>query len=805
MSGQAAEKVGVIVIHGVGPTSEGWIDGYLIPELEKWHAYDRVGGIARLDESHDLIFQAKSRDGKWLAVGLGDDDDFANFARAIGMPLLKNDPQFADRESRLENRDALFELVEQTFAKQDWSPLLAALRKNYVPSTQAFRPESEVYRVRDPEATDPARTWRSFTRRWPLGTRDVVVTEMFWADLSFDSRTVTTRVLALIELFLEAPFVLGRAFLSGSLGPFENLIRKLILLANWLIRWPIAGLNAAIFSACFAAMVLQQFERFDLLPEVVIGTLLVVAFAGLWGSLELHHKRPGIADIGLATFVCGIGLACLVGGAWMMFGGDAMSDPSGYLNVSIRLILLCWFLWTLLNVTAVIIVTLLGIGRAFGGAVARKPDGSTFSEFKRIVPLARSSAAIGLGILIGIIWKLVLSVLGVLVIASLGQTRDAQVSQCAAQKSLLEIATDTTDICQLYYAEQQLINVRDLNIAAALLVAFAIFLVHRWRSARIAAYPGAAMDGTLVLPRLIAHPLLITTLFIVAVVNAATFYILPVVMGAEAPFLIRDMIFGSTDASLPPALGFVLFVMILIFVADHSGTTIHIGRDLVDHQYFRDPKWFSVKLQSWLSDWAFRLSRGRWGAKAAAELEDQPRGRYFRRRARIQKRLEALIDGVVRKNAIDRLLFFAHSQGTVILADYLSNHDGLISDHHNPNGSLKTVKEVDVVTMGSPLTHIYEHYYGDYEPPYEGKGMLEVDWWINLWRVDDPIGQDINPIACIKRGEVCNVGISPGGHMNYWQQPEVLAILWSLIENRQYQPIAEVLGIARMPPRDAGG
>lgn len=802
MSQEVSERIGVVVIHGVGPTSEGWIDGYLIPELERWHAYDRVAGTARLEASQDLVFQAESKDGKWLAVGLGDDDDFASFAQVVGNPALKDDERFSSRAARLQNRDAVQQLVEDSLAIREWSPLLAELRQQFVPSTQAFRPESEVHRVRDPEASDPAQTWRSFTRRWPFGEREIVVTEMFWADLSCNSRTITSRFLALIQLFLEAPFVLGRAFLSGNLGPFENLIRRLILAANWLIRWPIAGLNAAVFSACFAAMVLQQLERLDLLPMVILGTLAAVALSGLWASLELQHKRPGIADIGLATFVSGLGLMALLAVIWMFATPAAMSDPSAYLNISIRLILLCWFLWTMLNVAAVIIVSFLGLGRFLSGLFKRRQANSEFAEFKKIVPLARSSAAIALGILIGIVWKLVLAILGVLVISSLGDGQQANVSGCAVQKSLLEIAMDTSDFCQLYYAKQQLINVRDLNIAAALLAAFAIFLVHRWRNARIATYPMAATDGTLVLPRLIAHPLLITTLFVVAVVNAAIFYLLPELLDSDAPFLIRELIFGSSDRALPPTLGLILFVMILIYVADHSETTLHIGRDLVDHQYFRDPKWFSVRLQAWLSDMAFRLTRGRWGAIATSDVETA-RGRYFRRRARIQKRLEALIDGVVRQNTLDRLVFFAHSQGTVILTDYLTNHDGLIASDGSAVDSLKTVKQVDVVTMGSPLTHIYEKYYGDYEPPYEGKGLLEVDTWVNMWRVDDPIGQDLNPLSCIKRGEVCNIGIAPGGHMNYWKQPEVLSILWTLIENRRREPLVEVLGIARMPSRPA--
>jgi crotonobetainyl-CoA:carnitine CoA-transferase CaiB-like acyl-CoA transferase len=102
-----SEKVGVVVIHGVGPTDEGWIDGYLIPEIEKWAAYDRVAGLARKDETNDLVLSACASDGKWVTVALSDDHDFEAFAAAIGKPKLTEDPAVKLRDDRLVNRDQL--------------------------------------------------------------------------------------------------------------------------------------------------------------------------------------------------------------------------------------------------------------------------------------------------------------------------------------------------------------------------------------------------------------------------------------------------------------------------------------------------------------------------------------------------------------------------------------------------------------------------------------------------------------------------------------------------------------------------
>ena len=58
----------------------------------------------------------------------------------------------------------------------------------------------------------------------------------------------------------------------------------------------------------------------------------------------------------------------------------------------------------------------------------------------------------------------------------------------------------------------------------------------------------------------------------------------------------------------------MLFAVVLIYVAESSDSDVHIGRDLVDHQYFRDPGWGSVKLQAALSRFVFSISGGKWGS-----------------------------------------------------------------------------------------------------------------------------------------------------------------------------------------------
>ena len=811
------EKVGVIVIHGVGQTDVGWTSESLIPPWENWSAFDRVAGLARMNtglqrpkEKGQLLLAGKTKDDVCLALSLEHNDDFEAFCLAVDDDVLAKRLAYSTPQLRLENRDDLLGELKEKLLQHDASYWIARLQHFNVPTTSAFAPKCEVNSVRDPESNKSYKTWKSFTRRWLWPDREVIVTEMFWADLSPSGGILLSRIFLMLQLFLEAPFFLGRAFLGEDTKLFDRVVRALVLSSNWIMRWPLAGINAAVFPACFSAMILHQFRAFELLPLAVTVTLLVIAGFGLWATLTLQHRRPGVADIGLAAFVASVVLAIAVLAGWLLAAPETMQDPATYISIAIRLILLFWFLWGLFNIAAILTVVAVGIKRTLGwaanklaAAARRAPDSQTSGDRQNYgrnkpLPLARPGAAIGLGVLIGVIWKLVLAILGVLVISNLGLLTDTSADKCGAELSLLEIVGSAADKCQLSFAYQHLINVRDLNIAAASAIGLTYYLVLRWRRARMMTYPSAALDGTLELPRLIAHPVIVAVLFAVAFINAALFYALPYFLGAEVPLHFKEFIFGSgNDASLPPAIGLVLFVCALIFGAEYSQAAIHVGRDLVDHQYDRDPKSRPVRLQYALSRLVGRLSRG----KYVAEVPDEKN--YFGRRRRIQKRLQALMAEFVANDDVDRLVFFAHSQGTVILNDYLNGHDEAIDRFHDT--SLLANKRVDVLTIGSPISHIYEYYYNGYGVLAEHPTLV-VDSWTNMWRVDDPIGHWVDPKGsasfCLRDGvQVRNIGISPGGHRDYWKEPVVCAKLWEIIENREPKSIPEILRLDRMPSR----
>jgi hypothetical protein len=84
--------------------------------------------------------------------------------------------------------------------------------------------------------------------------------------------------------------------------------------------------------------------------------------------------------------------------------------------------------------------------------------------------------------------------------------------------------------------------------------------------------------------------------------------------------------------------------------------------------------------------------------------------------------------------------------------------------------------------MGSPLTHLYEHYCPSRYPPLIGHSRgghrRTVRDWINVYRIDNYVGTFVTPVPDrlnpAETAEVLvNVPIDPGGHVGYWRQPAV--------------------------------
>lgn len=755
MDAQPREQVGVVVIHGVGETYAGWIDSYLVPQLEKWAAYFSVDGLGRRPETNGLMLAGKTYDDKYLTIGLENDDDFRNFCRIVADASQADVAEYKTAKDRLKNRDKLSHLIRNALDEKTAAEWLEELRGAGVPCGVAFSPLSEVYRVRDPESSDSTSTWESYTRRCRLDDRDLIVSELFWADMSKIGYTNLSRSSAIVQLFLESPFVLGETLLTGCDRGVHRVVGALIKASNWLMRWPIAGLTLPVFLTTFFVVALQQLMSTHRLPATVavcLGVISVVAYAIF---RKMAHRKVGLADLSLSTAL--FSFLLLIALAVFAFGSP-MTEPvvtqrESYLVFGVALLLIAWFLWTLAIVAAAGLVTLIALKRLVLPG-DRKP------------PLARPALAISLNMLLGMIWKLVLPLVGVLGINTLVASDVQQIKDCPSAKQIDPFAVaEMSAQCKLGHVKEFLLTVSVLNAVSIVVVALAVIALLFVRSSLARVFQSRALAGKLTLPRLITSPWIVATLFASACFNAAFIFV-----PGEHFGLLNNVLARLPDGSLgvgASVLGLVVIYFLLQKLIEMSNSIVHIGRDLVDHQYGADRRALTM--------WLVPDPDATPGAPADGFKK-------YRRRQRIQRRLEALIDEVIAQLKVDRLIFLAHSQGSVIMHDYLVDHDNLVAKAHGDKDSLYDVKRIDVVTVGSPLTHLYRHYFADYEEtsaPVAGKPpplMRRVSSWTNMWRIDDPIGQRVTVIDGID-----NVPLPRGGHMDYWKDNAVCEKLWSLI------------------------
>jgi len=100
-----------------------------------------------------------------------------------------------------------------------------------------------------------------------------------------------------------------------------------------------------------------------------------------------------------------------------------------------------------------------------------------------------------------------------------------------------------------------------------------------------------------------------------------------------------------------------------------------------------------------------------------------------------------------------------HSQGTVVAALGLK-----------AQASNLPVKPT-LVTMGSPLTHIYGHYFSKnykFDPAFD-EALAQ---WLNIYRRDDFVGTRVKGNGT----QAQNFRIRPKGHSHYWSDENVWKI-----------------------------
>jgi hypothetical protein len=174
----------------------------------------------------------------------------------------------------------------------------------------------------------------------------------------------------------------------------------------------------------------------------------------------------------------------------------------------------------------------------------------------------------------------------------------------------------------------------------------------------------------------------------------------------------------------------------------------------------------------------------------------KPRSTGYWIRDSINDRFYQVLRRMLSRYPCRRLCIISHSQGTVIAIDNLNSDriDKLLTE--------RRVKQVELVTMGSPFEHLYQYYFPASYPTLDKQ--LTSHWerfhdrqvrWVNIFRVDDfvgthildpddPAGANQSLVSGYWAGSsdefIRNKPVRPGGHNDYWTDLAVLRVLASL-------------------------
>jgi hypothetical protein len=560
------------------------------------------------------------------------------------------------------------------------------------------------------------------------GGPDVHLIELFWADLSRSGKGKVVDTLASLRLFFEAPHVAARAMLSKELSGIDRVLRRLILLAIDLLRGPVTGVNICFLVVAFA---LVYYAKVPLLNEVPIfyvgaGTLALLVIGSAALHVWLRHRDATWADLSQATSWVGAGLFLVFVTNHLHGALSNLQTPLQFFWTFRPVLLGVWIAWACMLLAAIVLLSLRSL--------------LDHRRAKRAVR-HRLSAAMAIAIAQCGFWLTVLPILGVMIIDAAandprdrsylvksgtlyGQDAPTPLSLASAETSQALWLTFTFDI---------------LCFASVIVVVGAVVLLRRL----LLAWPSANIERVRErLPRLIVNSTIVWVI-VLGGIFLAPIEILRVQRAVSSPWQI----------GLAPYAVIVLYAGRILWNLVHARAAIavHIARDLIDHHTSR----------------ADQL-----GGRLRSESRARKAGSIKAKRVRIQRRLEATLEHLVTVVNPTRVLFVAHSQGTVILLEFL--RDGQSLRRLFPDA------RIDILTLGSPIDHLYGYYFHEYNNVDDmvAAASSVASSWHNMYRVDDPIAYRI---ASSRPGFPTNEALRKGGHTDYWVEKRVCAKVMALI------------------------
>ena len=617
--------------------------------------------------------------------------------------------------------------------------------------------------------TRKAKKFPSFRHHVTVGDNNIIFSEVYWADLS----PTPSGIVGAIQGFLWVLFGLRHIIREAVAAPGVAWAQRLLLKAlrglssaiTWLIFGPISGVNLFL----------------------LVTVVLVAASFGLSDVFGLENWVQKLSghQFSLVAFVndYSVPLLSLLG---VISAGVGMSSWQALrLRGWPRRTLFWWIAFSLIVAAAAPVI------KVFFEAQALRLVNATLDNVRALDAVSFGLLVVELVLAIWVIVALLLALqYFISVIGWFSMPRFRRAIELAYSSTFLIAAFYWIAITIVWMFTVQNISsnefvrstadvlvARGLNpsgfswlVLAVMIGLFMLVGVRRWwwmRKHKAA----KAEDSAAAIVRLIVSPavvhfinlvslagiVLLTKILVDAAVDIGEFFGVPLSLSPLQSFAaLFDL-----NAVLSPVLayvahvssatlvltGFLILLMVLFMTKVETGLGLLI--DITNHFRLGKPPVMTALREDGL-------------AKGIRTAVTPVRGDYFPLRERIIQRIETVIEDMIEQEGVSRVTVVAHSQGTVF---------AIMALERNPE--IAAGRPLRLITMGSPFSHLYQHYFPGRYGGDAAARLPKVERWVNIFRIDDFVGTKING----QMGKPLNFAVKPGGHTGYWSDPEVLEII----------------------------
>ncbi len=614
---------------------------------------------------------------------------------------------------------------------------------------------------------------------------DVVLGEVYWSDLSTIREGLPYLLLSLLTTIFSLRYVADQA--AAVPGRLAALARWTIFVSSWILCAPIAGLNAflVLTIGSYYWVIVPLKKGWPGADPVWIDRAgmhclgLLAALAGIvawrrcgtnnWGTTWTRFWSA-FAFVGLAVLTVLLlrDFSWLSDTAWkhltMAFRTRSTVDPKYWAGIpeyiAANLVLI--------EMTFFVLGLLVALSLLLGGIVqALNPDryGSSF-EAAHSALLAQVGA-----------WVLVIPTLAILGIHAFLPTESPPAAQAsvpgttAVSPAIAQAPARLTD--DLLRSVRETLAIHLFGACIIGMVAWIVWLRRdRWVRKNGPAYPFPPARPRI--PRLVVSGRIVLALTAVSL-SATVLFMSDFWRGRPEP--LKSSYAGMAEALIGAFVAIIGVASALLAQGLREG--LHILMDVVNHFYRR---WEKVPWRESIDN-----------PSAADLVALDPRD--FEIQHWIEERFRAALKKLLSEPGITHLTVVSHSQGTMVAVDVLSL-SGMEPAERNEFRELLQPLNLHLVTMGSPFTHLYQHYFRFRYPSLAHPSWADlrgiVTHWINVFRVDDFVGTYIetgDPALHRPRDQAAwkkvgtwkgapeNRQLGPGGHTQYWRGLDVARLL----------------------------